>query len=356
MFLKKIVTKFGRTIFGISCLCLAACTVEDDKPFTDFSKGVLIVNEGSTVGTLSLYDKKSGAVQNDVFEKANGGATIGNSFQSMSFSDTKAYLIAGKSNKIVITDPKTFQTTGTITGFEQPRFILYGGKRAFISQWGNDGMSGNLQVIDLDSSRIVKTVATGKGPDRMAYVNNYLWILNSGGLGKDSTITVLDIVKNADSLVKTISVPLGPNSIVKDANGEAWILCGGYADRNQVGKLIKIKNDKIELSFDVPKLARNLVSDKSGYNLYFLAEGKIWQKDIQNFGKTAPSVLNIKKSFQYPYALGVNTETDNTENIYCGDALELKSSGTVFVIDKTTLAIKDSVKVGIGPNAFIFRQ
>jgi hypothetical protein len=355
MFSTKFVLKIYSLIIGFTCLFFVSCTPEDSKPTTatDLSKGVYIINEGNSVGTLNIYNRTSAIVQTDVFERANVGSTIGNSFESMSFANSNAYFISSKSNKIVITNAKTFITSKTITGFEQPRNIIFGGKRAFISQWGNDGLTGSIQVIDTTNSTIVKSIPTGKGPDKITFINNLLWVINSGGIGKDSTINQFDIINNADTLVRTITVPLGPNSIITDANNDTWVLCGGYADRNGTGKLVKIKDNKIELSFDVPKLAANLITDKGGFNLYFIADGKIWQKDILNFGKTPPSVFGgIKKTFDNLTAIGVDTET---ENFYCGDALDSKSSGTVYIFDKTTFAEKSSFKVGIKPIRFIFK-
>ena len=352
---RNFATLLSRFLIGFSLFYLVACTPEDEKinPNTGISKGVYVVNKGINVGTLSLYDSASNTIQNDVFEKANSGVTIGNAFQSMSFIDDKAYLVASLSNKINVVDGKTFQLSRTITGFEQPRYILPGGARAFVSQWGKDGLTGSIQIIDIATAAIVKSISVGKGAERIGYVNSKLWVLNSGGLGQDSTITVVDIFNNVDTIVKTIAVSPGPNSLVLDANGDAWVLCGSYSNKNGGGKLLKInRTEKIELSFDVPSLASNLVIDKSGYSIYFIANNKIWYKDIQNFGKTPPSVLNISKAFQSPNALGINPTTGN---IFCGDALNSTSSGTLNIIDVKTLAIKDSLKIGIAPNAFIFR-
>jgi DNA-binding beta-propeller fold protein YncE len=355
MFSTNSVLKINRLLVGILCLYLTSCTPEDSIPTTatDLTKGVYVINEGTTIGTLSIYNRTTATVQNDVFEKANGGSTIGNSFQSMSFVNSYAYFVSSKSNKIVISDSKSFTISKTITGLDQPRNIFFGGKRAFIPQWGSDGLTGSIQVIDTTTSAIVKNIPTGKGPEKMAFINNLLWVINSGGAGKDSTINQIDIINNADTLVRTMTVPIGPNSLITDANNETWVLCGGYADRSGNGKLLKIKDNKIELSFDVPKLASNLIIDKGGFNLYFIAEGKIWQKDILNFGKTPPSVFGgIKKTFDNLTAIGVDTDT---ENFYCADALDSKSSGTIYIFDKTTFAEKNNFKVGIKPIRFIFR-
>jgi hypothetical protein len=355
MFSTKFVLKTNYSLVGLLCLYLVACTPEDDKPSdaADVSKGVYVINEGEVDGSLSIFNRDKATVQNGAFEAANGGLILGSSFQSMNFANKLAYFIAQKSNKITIAEAKTLKSVKTISGLEQPRNILFVGDRGFITQWGNDGLTGTIQIIDTTFSTILKNLPTGKGADKIALIDGLLWVLNSGGLGKDSTITQYFIDQKKDSLVRTMNVHLNPNSIVRDGNGETWVLCGSYADRSEGGKLVKIKNSKIELSFDVPKLSKRLVTDKAGLNLYFIAEGKVWVKDLLNFGKAAPSVFGgIKKTFQNLSAFGVDTET---ENFYCADAFDNKTNGSIYVFDKTTYVLKDSAKVGVKPTGFIFK-
>jgi DNA-binding beta-propeller fold protein YncE len=359
MFSTNSVLKINRLIVGILCLYLASCTPEDDKPKPaeeiKYTSGVFIINEGNTVGgSLSFFSRVTSAtVQNDVFEKANGGLTLGNGLQYGSFLTKSAYFITSKSNNVTVVNPVDFKTITTITGFEQPRYIINIGGRAFISQWGNNGLNGSIQVIDTVTNKITSSFATGKGPERLEYINGLLWVLNSGGAGKDSTIQQFFLAGNKDSLIKTISVPLCPKDIIKDANGDIWILCSGYPDRAESGKLVKLRDDQVQFSFDVPKGADKLIKDKTGNILYFIADNKIWQKDLLNFGKTPPSVFTgIKKTFQNLTAIGIDTDT---ENFYCADALDSKTGGTVYIFNKTTFDEKTNFKVGVKPIAFVFK-
>jgi hypothetical protein len=356
MFSTKSVLKMSRLIVGTLCLYLASCTPEDDKPISDafnYASGVFIVNEGNgTIGSLSFYDRTSKAVQNAVYEKANNNTTVGNSLQYCSFLSTYSYFVAGKSNTVTITNPTNFQNVTILTGFEQPQSIISVGTRSFVSQWGTNGLSGSIKTIDNTFNKVTSSFETGKGPTRLEYINGLLWVLNTGGSGKDSTIQQFFLNSTKDSLIKTIALPLGPKDMIRDANGDVWVLCASYPDRAEGGKLVRIKEDKVDLSFDVPKGADKLVKDRSGNNLYFIADNKVWQKDLLNFGKIGPSVFGgIKKTFQSLTAIGVDTD----ENIYCADALDAKTSGTIFIFDKTTLAEKSSFKVGIKPISFIFK-
>jgi DNA-binding beta-propeller fold protein YncE len=345
--------KISNLLIGISCLYLTSCTPEDDKPKpaedVKYTTGVFIINDG---GTLSFYNRDTKVLQNDVFEKANGGTTLGSGLQYGSFLTKKGYFVTTKSNNVTVVNPQDFKTITTISGFQQPRYIINIGGRAFISQWGANGLTGSIQVIDTVTNTITSSFSTGKGPERLEFINNLLWVLNSGGLGKDSTIQQFYLVGNRDSLVKTVSVPLGPKDIIKDANGDIWVLCSGYPDRAESGKLVKLREDKVELSFDIPKGADKLIRDKAGNNLYFIAANKIWQKDILNFGKTSPLVFSgIKTTFQNLTAIGIDTD----ESFYCADALDSKTNGKVYIFDKTTFVEKSTISVGIKPVAFVFK-
>jgi hypothetical protein len=365
MFSTKSVLKINALFVGILCLYLVSCTPEDAKPdlsgSSKYSDGVLVINGGNSTssGSLSFFNRETNIVENDIFEKANGSTAIGGTLNSVYFRNDTAYIISSDANKIVIAG-KTFQKIQTITGLEQPRNMVEDflnldlsqkTRRVFVTQWGANGSNGNIKVINTSTGEIASTIKTNKGPDKMLYVNRLLWVINGGGSDKDSTIQQFDLT--ADTLLKTIQVPLNPKDMVRDANGDIWVLCSSYPDRTESGKLIKLKDDQIQLSFDVPKGADMLVKDKTNSILYFIAENKVWQKDILNFGKTPPSVFGgIKKTFQNLTAIGIDTDT---ENLYCADAIDSKSNGTVYIFDKTTFAEKSSIKVGIKPIGFIFK-
>ena len=147
-------------------------------------------------------------------------------------------------------------------------------------------------------------------------------------------------------------VGLAPNSIVQDANGDMWVLCGGYFDRAGGGKLVKLRNGAVELSFDVPKYASSIVTDKSKSTLYFIGNNQIYSKDLLNFGTTPPSVFLKPNGSTSLYTLGVDPKTGY---IWCGDALDYTKAGVVYIIDPTTKTEKKKLTVGTAPNGFIFQ-
>ncbi len=331
----------------------SACNPEDEKPSESYSNGVFISCEGpfqTGTGTVDFYNREVGGIKNDIFTKENNGAAIGNILQSMAFKNDTAFLVVNNANKLAVVNYKTFKLLSTIEGFTLPRYFLsIDNVRAYVSDWGADGVSSSIKVLDYATKKVAKTIPTGKGAGRMLRLGSRIWVVNEGGFGKDSTVAIIET--NADTLISKVNVGLGPNSIVTDANSDIWVLCGSYFDRNAPGKLVKLRNDKVEYSFDVPKYASGLTRDATGNTLYFLAGGKIYKKDILNFGATPPSVHITQPYLQSPYSLGFDSKSGY---LYCGDAKNYSSAGSLYIFDPSSKVLKDSVKTGIIPGNIYF--
>ena len=347
----------SKLCFSVGLLLLIvftnACTPTDETPITDYSSGVFITNDGqfpAGTGTVSFYNRKSAATD-DIFGKENGGVALGNTVQSMTLYNGKAYIAVNNANKIVVADAKTFKNIETITGLNYPnQFLPIDATRAYISEWGEKGIKGAVKMYDFATKTISKTILTGGlGAGKMLKIGSFVWVVNNSGLSfpkQDSTIVLID--SDRDSVVSTIKVGASPNSIVQDANGEVWVLCSG-------GTLVKIRSGAVEAgyTFKVPAYSSKLTTDVTKSNLYFVGgDNKIYQKDLFNFGKTPPSVFLSPTYLTAPYALDFDPKTGY---LYCGDAKNYASAGSLYIFDTATKALKDSTKVGIAPNGFLFQ-
>lgn len=333
-----------------------ACTPTDETPSGSYSNGVFITCDGafpSGTGMVSFYNRQD-AAQADIFGKENNSAALGNTVQSMSLYNGKAYIMVNNANKMVITDAKTFQNPETITGINYPhQFLPIDKTRAYASEWGDKGVKGGVKIYDFVNKTFVKTISTGGfGAGNMLRIGSTVWVINNSGTKYpeyDSTVVIIDV--DRDSVTKTIKVSPSPNSMVQDVNGDVWVLCSTAV--GAPGSLVKIRNGAVELPiFTVPAFASRLTGDLTNSNLYFTAGNKIYQKDLSNFGKTPPSVFLTQPYLQSPYSLGFDPKTGY---LYCGDAENYSSAGTVYIFDPVTKALKDSTKVGIAPNGFIFQ-
>lgn len=329
-----------------------ACKPEDATPLTDYSTGVLIINEGAFqtgTGTINHYNRQDAATD-DIFGIENNKEALGNIVQSMTIYNGKAYIMVNNANKMVIVDSKTFKNPQTITGITYPnQFLPIDATRAYISEWGEGGKKGAIKMYDFATKTISKTILTGAlGTSSMLRIGSYVWATNNSGLSypkHDSTIVIIDV--DRDSIINTIKVGDSPNSIVQDVNGDIWVLC--------TDSLVRLRNGKVDLSFKVPEYSSKLTADLTKSNLYFIGgfgDNKVYHKDLLNFGKTPPSVFINSQDLKTPYALGFDPKTGY---LYCGDAKDSKSAGTVYIFDPATKALKGSTKTGVGPNGFIFQ-
>ncbi len=330
-----------------SSFFFSACTPEDDKPSENFKEGVLIINKGTTNGTLSHYNPETQKVTPDLFEKNNAGKTLGKGFMSVYLLNSTAYLISTDANSTVLIDYNTYAQTNVVEEIKQPRYFLPATNlKAYISSWGADGASGSVKVVDLGARTIVREIPTGKGSNQMIRVGANIWVANSGGTGTDSTIAILNV--NGDTVVKKINVGGKPTEMVADVNGDVWVV----AQKGNKAELVKIRAESIEAKFDIPSGSKSLITNALRTELFFVAEQKIWQKTLTNFGRTPPSVFISPNSLSNPQGLGV--ALDNTL-LYCADRRDGVQKGQVFVFNLATKVQTANFEAGVDPVGFVFR-
>jgi hypothetical protein len=348
-------SNFWAVLFACAFILPSCKQIGDEQPSGLYQTGVFIINEGpfgSGTGTVSYYDREADILKNDIYGIENSSATIGNILQSMNVYNGHGYLMVNNANKMIVVDTKTFKSSSTLaTGLALPRYFLPVKETgAYITQWGTDSATSGIVVYDYAAKKIAKTIPTGKGADRMirSSLSGYIWVLNSGGLGKDSTVALVN--PTADSVVQKIKVGVAPNSIVEDANGDMWILSSDW--RTASSKLVKVRNGAVEYSFNLPDGASSLITDKAKTTLYFIASNQIYKKDLLNFGANAPSVLMKPSGATALYSLGFDPSKGL---IYCGDALDYTKAGLVYIIDPVTKIEKKKLTVGVAPNGFVFQ-
>ncbi len=338
---------------ALTILCVSCEKDPDPVVVQAYESGVFITHEGAFsggTGTVSFYNRTVGGIKNDIFGSENGAAAIGNILQSMTVANGKAYLLVNNANRIVVADAKTFKYQDSITSTVLPRYLLdIDGKKAFVSEWGTNGVNGAVKVLDYTTKKFTKTIATGNGAERMLRVGNTVMVVNNGGFSKDSTLAIIDVTTEA--ITSKINIGISPNSLVQDTNGDVWVLSGGaFGAAN--GKLVQIKNNAIVATFNVPQGSGSLVTNSTKNTLYFTGGKAIYQKDLT---AAAPSVWVDKPAtsatFGALYGLGIDPKTGN---IFCSDAKNYSSTGTVYIFNASkTLA--DSLKTGIIPGNFWFQ-
>mgnify|MGYP000432130892 CR=1 FL=1 len=316
-----------------------------DQPHGDYSKGVFVVNEGpfGGTGTITWHNLETGETVQDVFGTENDGAVLGQFVQSLTFFNDKGYIVVNGTNRIVVVDGTTFEYLDTIGGLALPRFFLPGSlsNQAYVTQWGADGLSGSIAVVDLGSNSVVKTIPVGSGPEKMLRLNSdVIYVANSGGYGVDSTVAVFSTLVDAVQH-KFVLPEKNPACIARPDTGSVFALCKGYYDDPaSQGWLGNFGPNTV--GFTADKYADDLVTAPDGNTLYFLGGGAIWKyKDNA-----------VSKLFDQPaYGLACDPATGY---LYCADGKDFNSAGEV-VIRRPDGSTVGSFQTGIAPGEIIFR-
>jgi hypothetical protein len=354
-----------RTFFFSSLIVLAvACSEDDPDPLVPVAgqEGYFIVNEGAFGNantSLSFYDREADEVTNNVFENTNG-FPLGDQAQSMSVYDGRGFIVVQNSAKVEVINAQDFNSLATIDqDIASPRFFLgISPQKGYVSDWGADGVSGSIRIIDLETYSVSGTLSVGEGPNAMLGFNGRVYVANGGGLGYDSTLAVIN--PQNDGLLDHIVVGDNPSSLAADVNGNLWVAGSGRAvydpdnnfalveEESSAGFIARLENDELVLKLEVPQVATgpaDLVIDESGQTVYFRYIDGIYRMNIDD--ESLPAAPFIPGSF---YALALDPLSGE---ILLGEAPNFSDDGTFYRYTSGGQLI-ESYTVGIGPGGFAF--
>ncbi|MBI2271492.1 MAG: hypothetical protein HYU69_14200 [Bacteroidetes bacterium] len=348
----------GSIAFAVSISgCKKADPVNTNSPSGAYGSGIFITCEGpygSGTGTVSFYNRSTGAVSNDIFQTANS-LPLGNVVQSMSVYNGKGYVAVNNAGKVEVVTADNFKSSGTITGVNQPRYFLgIDNSKGYVTEWGTTGLNGAVKVINLATNTVSSTINTGKGAEKMVKSGNSVYVTCKGGFDNDSVVTVI----NSTTDVVSTSIKVGPNpdGIQVDANGKIWVLCGGrwntsFTALAETGALVRINpsNNTVEQTYTFSSTSStpsNLSINGAKNKLYYTYQGNIYTQDISAPGLS--STAFIGRSF---YGMGIDSANDY---LYGADAGNFSSNGYVIRFNATGSKV-DSFQVGVIPNGFFFK-
>lgn len=352
--MKSSVVKIGLMVASV--VFLFSCN-DDEKqvvPETLSSEAFYVVNEGSFLANNASisFVSESGEVSNNYFAVIND-RELGDVNQSMSISSDYASIVVNNSQKVEIVNAESFTSVKTISGLSYPRYSLFNENELYISNGANDG---KVYVTDAKFA-IVDSIVVGKGPEKFLKNNGDLLVVNTGGWGVDSTVSVIDMTTHA--VKKTISLSDIPKDIVKDAEGNIWVICSGrtiYDDNwakigETASKIWKINGSSyaVDKNFTIGELGTHvsqLEINKEGTQLIFTSGKGI--STIATSAEKDNSTVIVSGSF---YGLNVDANTGEIYSPLSSDFV----SGSTLKRYSTTGAELASYEVGIGANAVVFK-
>ena len=331
-------------------IAVQACSDDPTPSLPTGSAGYFVLNEGAfgnSNTSISFYDRANNTMTNDVFAKKNGRA-LGDQAQSVTVFEGKAYIAVQNSGKVEVINADDFSLIKTISeGIESPRyFIGINSSKGYVSDWGADGTTGTVKVIDLNTNTVTKSISTGQGSNRIVLKDGLVYVANDGGYGTDNKITVIDT--STDAVSTSITVGANPNSLLFDGAGNLWVISiGDYmeipASISRVGTDNKVTTFPLaDITYSYPSLAINNAGDKIYYNY----NGGVYA--IASNATSLPTTPLINKDF---YGLAVDPITDE---IIGADAIDFSSNGKIYVYSAAGTELK-SFEVGIAPNGVGFK-
>jgi YVTN family beta-propeller protein len=362
--MKKLSNLTKLLLLAIFATIAISCNDDDpEMPAPTGSEGFFIVNEGAfgnENASLSFYDRNTDMVINNIFEATNG-RSLGDQAQSMAIHEDFGYVVVQNSQKIEVINIDTYQSTATISdGLPSPRYFQgIDEDKAYVSDWGADGLSGTVKVLDLNTNEVVKTISTGAGSNRMLLDGSLVYVTNGGGFGVDNTIDIINT--NTDEVVETINVGDNPNSIVKDAAGNFWVTSSGATAFNPdfsideanstLGTLSRINSANEEIlrlevdAFTFSSIG-NLNISPNGQTIYYTYNGRLFS---MNINETELPTTPFREQAYY----GLSVDPTNG-NIIGAVAPNFSSAGFIEIISPAGTLI-DTHNTGIGPNGCAFK-
>lgn len=352
------------TLFFISCVLFISCSSDDDGTIIDdeplpqgaYENGVFILNEGNfgAANTSVSFIDEAGEIHHTIFNIVNGTG-LGDTAQSMTLIDDKAYIVLHSSNTIEVVNRYTFESLATISvGLIGPRFITFVNDKGYVSNWGDPGNPNDdfIAVINLDSNTVESSISVVEGPEKMLSENGNLYVAHKGGYGFGNSISVINTVTSGVSA--SIPVTDVPDAMVKN-NGFLYVLSSGkpaWSGEETQGALTKINlsnNGVLETAmFEEGLHPTHLkIHDNS---LYFTIDSGVYKQEIDASIPSSPLFSLADQGVYGIYGLDVVNN-----QIFVADAKDFSSNGEAFVYSLNG-ALENSFSTGIIPNGFYFNE
>jgi hypothetical protein len=319
-----------------------------------YQNGIFIVNEGNFNwgnASISFINGKDYLVHNDIFQLANN-KNLGDVAESMKVYNNMGFIVVNNSNTVEVVSLKDFKSIKTITGFNSPRNIeIIDSNKAYVTNMVRD-----IDVLDLKSLTITKTIHFQDWNESMILYNDYLFVTSVGNYNASNSArkAMIRIIRTSDDqVVDSIMTGKEPLSILIDRKLKIWVLCTGGFDNYEAPSLLRIDPglkiiEKIfifDKGTDTPsKLCINITGD----TIYYLNNG-VYKMPVN--AVSLPDKPLIPTDGHLFYGLGVNP---GNGNLFVSDAVDYVQNGWVYQFNQTDGNLIKAYHAGRIPGTFCF--
>lgn len=360
--------KLTKSIFKLLLLSVLFTACTDESPEIPeitgiYDKGIIISAEGNfgnKDGSISYVNNSLNRLPTNFMYTGVNGMQLGGLIQSITFTDTEAYIILNDVNTIIVVDRFTFKRITEInTGLSNPRYMAVTNGKGYVTNWGNgaDTSDDYLAIIDLATNTIeTATISLDNGVERILANNNTLYISHKGAFTSNNIISVVDLASN--NTVTKITVKDNPDEMLLDATGNLIVLSQGrpltfggapnfsvLTSTTSSISFINLTNNTItkEIIFDENKRATLLAYDNGNLYYYMGSEQK---------------VFSIKESATQQASDGIDVGNVYGMNVRGNDLFTVRFAFTALskftVTDVVTKTEKYTAPVGLGASKIYF--
>jgi len=339
-------TKQFQLLSILSVILLSSCSDDDDfrqfEPRGDYESGILISHEGNFGqgnASVSWVSNSLETVETDIFSNVNG-SPLGDTAQSMAFTQEFAYIVLNVSNKIEVVNRFTFKAVATIdAGLSSPRYMTISNGKGYVSNWGDftPDTDDYIAVIDLATNTVTDTISTSYLPEELIAFGDKLYVA-TGVFGLGNQVDVINTTTN--TFAESITVGTSPNSLQIDNTGSLWVLSSE--------NLVKINTTTDEVVDTIAFPDAISSSSDLNYdfgNLYFYAAGSVYKMSVSSTTFPTETVLD-----------NVNFYDMRVSNnfLFGLDALDFQSEGTMTVYDLGTEQMVANLTLDVIPGEVYF--
>ncbi len=328
--------------------------VGDEAPSSSV-RGFYLVNEGnmgSNKCTLDYYDYLTGLYARNFYAERNPSVIkeLGDVGNDIVIYGSKLYVTVNCSHKVEVMDARTGIRIGQID-IPNCRYVRFHRGKAYVSSYVGPVMidpnapKGAVYEVDTTSLAVTRKVTVGYQPEEMEFVDDYMYVANSGGYrapNYDNTVSVIEMIDFKQ--VQQIPVGINLHRLKKDRYGKLWVTSrGDYQTRPSRLYVLQKKRGYNRMTVtDTLDIACSNMAFRGDSLFYYSTEWNNFTQsntitygivDVRTKERVSDNFITdgTDKDITIPYGIAIHPETGD---IFVTDAKNYVSSGTLYCFDR----------------------